>query len=863
MDRAAGKRTGAGSDADAIPVVVSGLYGVAEGQLAGAAAGREDGLPRLVADGQREHWLSRDVDCCGEVHRHLDGLAKAVGAPGWQRSNRHAFDRQSGIAADYVAAIGPQSSEGAQCVDTTSPLDRAAGKRTGAGSDADAVVVVVAFLHEVAERQRLRATAARVGCLSGPRADGEGQCYFARYVDLLAERDLDLDCIARSIGALSRRRGYSRFEDGRHCWGAAAAAIHLRIALGRRRVRIPHCLVVAGIDDRAAGQSVRLNAQAVVIEVLGLDGVVEDQRVSAAAGGKRRLAHGGADGERHGGLRPGHVDDFSEYDLDLNRFSGPECIAIPRLVDNLDLVDAWRNAILLGVYELILLRVDGGYASRLVHPVVASAILHEAADQCVAADADAVVVIVALAHDVAEPQRVGAAAIDVLGVGRPSADAEHERQLLSGLGYERGFRELHLDLDDLAEAVAAARRPAGNPRGPGQQRHGIDNVAVRPDGPVVSVCQRAIGIFYARPHKGRVAWRDADAVIVLVAFLHDVAEDQRVRAAAFREDGAAGMFANGEDQPQLFVFVVGRFGDEHGLVEPDLHLHHVALGEVACVACRRGVELDSDHRGRLRAPVYLVVCLLGERLDAALPCVVLPVVAGAVLYSAASQGVWPNADAIGVRIVRLHLVAKYERPRAAASGVRRLARVGADGQLETWIVGGVDVFVPCDANFDGLAESIGVAVERRAGDRHVAGRGRHGVDEMVGVVIDAREHPRGWVACGVLDSAAHKGIGSDAHAILVLVAGDHDVAKRQHRRTGVHESGSAAGVGLAGRYVPVAEGEKKHRAAAHRNRLAERHFQLDGVASHVGVVRASSGSEGHGACGGRSIYLMAFLDSEG
>ena len=147
------------------------------------------------------------------------------------------------------------------------------------------------------------------------------------------------------------------------------------------------------------------------------------------------------------------------------------------------------------------------------------AVLHHSARQRVGAD-DAVVVEVALADDVAEPQRRAAAAVDVLGGRRPGTDAQHEcESVFGGLRYEGRFGELYFRLDDLAEAVGSIAGAAANPRPSGHEQHGIHLViGIGRDASETSGCRFAIGIFYGGADKGSEnhisTGPDGDAVFV-------------------------------------------------------------------------------------------------------------------------------------------------------------------------------------------------------------------------------------------------------------------------------------------------------------------------------------------------------------
>ena len=231
---------------DAVVVHVAGLHGVAEDQRGGAAARlvRRVDVPRLarVAERERENRVPGYVHREVEGHREADRLALPVGVVRQQRGGGHLHRADRTRAVHLVAALRARF----RMVEVRRrgvghARDRAVlGFPVAAADqcpvlvpDPDAVGVLLAGRHGVAERQRLRARAAQKRrALGASRVQHEVRG--GSGADRLAEGHRDLDRLARPVGVgLQPRRR-------RDCYS------------GDRR-RIGRVVV----DDRALGRRVR------------------------------------------------------------------------------------------------------------------------------------------------------------------------------------------------------------------------------------------------------------------------------------------------------------------------------------------------------------------------------------------------------------------------------------------------------------------------------------------------------------------------------------------------------------------------------------------------------------------------------
>ena len=216
-----------------------------------------------------------------------------------------------------------------------------------------------------------------------------------------------------------------------------------------------------------------------------------------------------------------------------------------------------------------------------------------------------------------------------------------------------------------------------------------------------------------------------------------------------------------------------------------------------------------------------------------------------------------DADAVGVRIRRLHRVAERQGLRAGAAGVGGLAGGAADLQGQLGRAGHRHIQLEAHLHVDPVVGGVGVVQPRVAHDRHVGHRRRRGaavhlVARLVAEGMGA-ERQRGVGAATAADGAAVEGerAGGDADAVRVVVRGLHFVAERQ--RTG------AAAARVGGRAEGDADPQRQLRAAGHRHRDLEAHLHGDGFAAGVGGVRSRVAADRHagdGWHGGAAIHLV-------
>ena len=540
LERAAGKRTRA--DADAVAVGVVGLHEVAEGQLGGTVAGEVDRRARLGADGEADGGRAGDDEHgLAERHLHVDSVVQAVGvlARRGQVGEAHAGDHRRQIVAAAVdavagvagecrqAAVGPGVAHGV--------LDGAAGERVR--GDAHAVFIAVAGLHNVEKLQDvvLRLHAREPG-FPGGAADAQPQRRLAADENALGERHLHDDRFANPVAAGSRVGGDPRRADGsrRH-------AVHLVRAVGRQCAVGANRHVRRGgvVDDLAAGERVDRNVDAVVVAVFFRDGVAEGQGVGGVVlrrepGRARDNTPATAQFQlQHRALQfhpltaddvhLEHVRGLAEDHLHFDDLADGVGVAHLRRGGDAQELDARR--LVIGLVGAGVHAVRGLGEQRRKSPpgggeLVAGAVGDGAVDERVGADGDAVVVVVAGLHGVAELQCRRAAAAVVRGPRRAPADGQaqarngvHPHRLVEG--------DLHDDhVAGLVHLVGSELRRDGHAGG--ARRHRVHAVPGGvDDGRKSGVVAQGVGA-------------NADAVRVLVARLHGVGIGELGRAAGFQ-----------------------------------------------------------------------------------------------------------------------------------------------------------------------------------------------------------------------------------------------------------------------------------------------------------------------------------------
>ena len=498
-------------------------------------------------------------------------------------------------------------------------LNRAASQRIGA--DADAVVVHVAGLHHVAERQRLRPAAGHeVGPGVAP-ANGDDQLRrlpifvlagMHQHVEVHREPQLVAEAVVVSLAcrwaAQNAYAGRSRYDES-----------------------TPHAMVrllLHGNDARWIGEDVsctvldaanfvlcrmhcvRRNADAVVVFVLRLHGVAEPEPRRPAAGDVQRPSAVGADGQvepRETSRATGEVDGLGEGDLDDDVLSPSVGVAAGRCGDDLHALHGRHDAVHV-VSDHCPRRepADGGIAAQ---------ILDGSPAQRVGGDAQAIAVLVAGLHDVAEDEPPGERTLQGRASGErpwPSARrivAKGEIELRPA-AHADVVVEVHLDVDVVADAVGVVQAGIG----PDDDRlndlwtDGVHAMARLGAQHRCRDVHAGIGRRILEVAAVEGIGRDADAVVVGVAVLHDVLEREAARghrrcrrrrdwggggcSDGRRQHGIPRPGADGQAQPELGVVVrLDR------LVEIGADFDGVAGGVVAVVARIGGNHELFERRG--------------------------------------------------------------------------------------------------------------------------------------------------------------------------------------------------------------------------------------------------------------------------
>ena len=257
-------------------------------------------------DGQRYLGLPGCLDHSVELDFHLDRLTQLVGVTSRWRGVQ--VDIPHPRRRDIAVAVHLFVRRGGHRVMRQDSLGRSVTCRDGSaveeqrvGGDADSVVVPVALLHRVAE-VGMTVERAVVDCV--PRLGPDGQCNVgaAGHRHRFVELHPDLDRFPEFVGVIPRSGRHQ--VDALHRRRRNQAAVHLPVVFGGyRRVRQVGVGGAVGALDGATGEGQRVggDADAVVVAVPLLHGVVEEQagRTSPSrSGGVPRLR---ADGQRQPG----------------------------------------------------------------------------------------------------------------------------------------------------------------------------------------------------------------------------------------------------------------------------------------------------------------------------------------------------------------------------------------------------------------------------------------------------------------------------------------------------------------------------------------------------------------------------------
>ena len=843
LESAAGER--ARADADAVPVGVVGLHQIAEGQPGRAIAGEVDRRARLGADGEADGGRAGDDEYgLAERHLHVDVVVQAVGVLArWRQvGEAHAGDHRRQIVAAAVDAVAGVAGERRQAAVGPSVahgvLDGAAGERVR--GDAHAVFIAIAGLHNVLKLQDavLRRHSGEPGFPGGP-ADAQAQRRLAADENALGEGHLDDDRFANSVAARPRTRG-----DARRPGGSRRHAVHLVRGIDRQcAVRANRHVCGGGVvDDLAAGEGVGRNVDAVVVAIFFRDGVAEGQGVGGVVLRREpRRARDHLPATAHFQLQHRalqfhpltadnvhfeHVRGLAEDHLHFDDLAGGVGVADLRRGGDAQQLDAWRLVVGLvgaGVHAVRGLREQRCETAPGGRELVAGAVGDGAVDEGVGADGDAVVVVVAGLHGVAELQRRRAAAAVVRGPRRAPTDGE--AQARSGVHPHRLVEgDLHDDhIAGFVHLVGAELRRDGHAGG--ARRHRVHPVPGGvDDGRKRGVVAQGVGA-------------NADAVGVLVARLHGVGVGELGRAARFQR-GLPRQVADGEDEAVL--------RGATGAQQVHAHADHVA-GGVGGILARVG---DDGCRGAGGAAVHAMGGLGGEGGPAQVRRVVRK-----VGDRAASERARRHFDAVPVIVALLHHVLECQSPVAAAiRGCEQAGRagVGADAEVQRQArrVGDADRLGERQLRADGLAALVGVAEAGAGGERDRLHAGRHAVRLDAGVAA-AGLGDAGLVAGGILQSG---GVGlqfvrRDGH--LAVVYRVHAVEE--------HELRGAAAAGVTRDSLLTAYVERQGgTVVAGENRLVE----LD-VYGDVGAIAEAAAGVGwaaghaHGRHAGRNRVLAA------
>ena len=274
---------------------------------------------------------------------------------------------------------------------------------------------------------------------------------------------------------------------------------------------------------------------------------------------------------------------------------------------------------------------------------------------------------------------------------------------------------------------------------------------------------------------------DANAVIVVVAGLHGIAEGQRGGAAAVH---VRCLTWRGTDQQGQ------RRRSRHMNFPAETYLDFDVLSSaVVGIVFRSGGDLDVLYGRPDR--VYAVSAVRGQRLKGSVD------VGAAALDGAAHQRTWPGANAYAVSIVvtRLHGIPESQRLGTAALQIRCLPLRGTDQHSQRKRSRYVDFFVEADHDVDVFSRTVGGLVLPAGIRSHALGRGDDldpfqlhrrratGRFHLMAALLPQRRQPAirftQIVAGAIFNGAAHERVGANRNAVLVVIATLHHIVERQ------------------------------------------------------------------------------------
>ena len=508
---------------DAVGVEVAVVHDVAEHEGVGGARARVVGrLPGRLAEGEPDLRGSRHRHRCIEGGGEFDGLAPSVGVgarragraqvrPGGQRKRRGRCGHGS-RAVHPVPGLGVERvvvEDGAHFVrggaDAVVGVPHE-GRRVVARLDAAGVAV--AALHDVAEHEGVGGARARVvGRPPGGRADRELERRVPRHRHRCVEGGGEFDGLAPSVGVgrarpgrgHQRRRGHVHVRERRR---RGRRAVHPVAGLCAERIVVETGGPVArrGEDGvvlvhlHRGRQPVRLDAVGIAVAVL--HDVAEHEGLGGARARVVGCPPGVAAGDHELDLRvPRHRHRLAERDRELDFLGSPVGVGHARPGrgqprrradrERGDRCDRRRHAHLVAGQDAQLFMVERG-PQRAVRRSLDSVVAVQREGVRLVAHLDAVGVLVAILHGVAEHRRrrrAPVAVVDRLPGGVADTEPEHR------VAHHRHRRaEGDGELDRLARSVDVRRGGArpGQHRNRGQRYRlddgsGCARVAVDPD----------------------------------------------------------------------------------------------------------------------------------------------------------------------------------------------------------------------------------------------------------------------------------------------------------------------------------------------------------------------------------------------
>ena len=224
------------------------------------------GFPRLG----HPHWHV-------EIHFRFNDIANSVGAAGrsWRSHPRHGGSRIGFLPVHFVVRLSRHQNHRPDDGVARTIDQQAVGRvRPDQCSrpDADSVVVYVAVLHRIAERQSAGAAAVDIGGRA-LRSAADIQIEIRRCLDVddIVERHLHLDDLAAAVGI-----AFSRFGGDLDAFNCRRHAVHEMPRIAGFD-KLPAGRVAPLAQDGAALQRIRSNGNAVCIVVSGLHDVLKRQ----------------------------------------------------------------------------------------------------------------------------------------------------------------------------------------------------------------------------------------------------------------------------------------------------------------------------------------------------------------------------------------------------------------------------------------------------------------------------------------------------------------------------------------------------------------------------------------------------------